>query len=263
MRKRISITIREELLRKLDSTVDNTKIRNRSHAIEGILEEKFAGPAVDVLVLAGDPACMARIGGKPLLAHTLALLKNQGFERVVIGTLSPTAGQVEEYFGNGSKLGLNLKYFEQKERVGTAATLRKAKNALTTDVFLLVYADNFFNFNLPELVTFHRQTGGAATMALTTVRTPTKFGVVELQGKQIVGFNEKPEKSDSYLVSTGVFVFDASKAFSAIQEKARSLERDVFPGLIAANKLAGCVVSGKWIPIEGEKDAQAVSKEFF
>ncbi len=260
MRKRISITIRDDLLRKLDSTVDNVRVRNRSHAVESLLEEKFTSSTVDAFILAGDPDCMVRIGDKPLLARTLALLRDQKFEKVLLGTLSPGGKTVSDYFGSGTKTGLEIRYMEQKERVGTAATLRKAKNHLTS-TFLLIYGDNYFNFDLQELVSFHKQTGAIATMALTTVRTPTKYGVVELQGRQVVGFNEKPSKSDSYLVSAGVLVFD-SKIFSAIPESAKSLEKDVFPGLIATNRLSGCVVSGKWIPIEEGKDAEAVSKEF-
>jgi NDP-sugar pyrophosphorylase family protein len=179
----------------------------------------------------------------------------------MIGITSDLIDEVKSEFGDGSNLGITISYLEQKDKIGTAATLRKAKSRFS-DTFLLIYGDNLFDFNLRELLSFHNQTGAFATAALTTVKTPSKFGVVELQGKRIASFNEKPNRADSFLVSTGVFAIDP-RLFSALPEKAKSLEKEVFPELVRANKLAGCVLAGKWAPIQTESDVEEVGKGFF
>jgi NDP-sugar pyrophosphorylase family protein len=260
MRKRISVTIREDLLRQLDATVGSGSITNRSRAIESLLEERFTQPSADVFLLVGDPFSTKRVGGKLLLNHVLTLLKSQNFLRILIGVTSDILGDLKKEFGNGEALGLSISYLEQKEKIGTAATLRKAKNRFS-NTFLLIYGDNLFNFDLRELLAFHRQTGAFVTAALTTVNSPSSFGVVELQGKLITSFNEKPAQAESHLVSTGVFVIDP-RSFPFIPEKARSLENEVFPKLVEEGKLAGCVLSGRWAPIQSEADVDSIGEEF-
>ncbi|MFH0961333.1 MAG: sugar phosphate nucleotidyltransferase [archaeon] len=246
MRRRISITLKEDVLQRLDELSGETSESNRSRAIEKILEDALSPTGVPAVILAGDAQSLKETSGKPIILQIIAFLREMGVSKITICTTSSISSELKKVIGNAEGTGIN--YSEQKEKTGTAAALKKIKSK-PKGVFLLIYGDNFFEFNLNDLVGFHNNSGADVTAALTTVKTPTDFGVVDLQGKFITAFNEKPKEAESHLVSTGIFVFSES-IFPQISESARSLEKDVFPGLCAKRKLAGCVLSGKWLPAE-------------
>lgn len=243
MRRRISITLGEDLLRKLDETAGGEAEGNRSRMIEELLTASLSPGLPQAVVLAGDERVFRQMSGKPVLAHILETLKSQGVQDILVAETPETAAKAA---GIIDQLGGRIKQFEQRRKEGTAAALRAAKKLLTA-TFLLVYGDNFFDLSLKELVSFHRQTGALVTAGLTTTNTPSEYGVVQLEGKFVTAFNEKPREADSHLVSAGIFVVDR-KAVSLLAPEARSLEKDVFPGLVSDRKLAGCVLSGKWMP---------------
>src|SRR3989338_574688 len=95
---RLTITLEEDLLKRVDSAIDGTKIRNRSHAIESLLTTCLIPKSTKVLILAGGqgvkfrpltyelPKSLLPISGKPLLEHTLSSLKAQGLTDIYIST---------------------------------------------------------------------------------------------------------------------------------------------------------------------------------
>ncbi len=241
MRERISITISSDLLSEVDDFVDGVKVRNRSHAIEVLLQKALTRSLPPVYVLAGEAEkCMKRLEGKPLLQHTLELLSRQGFEKV---TMAVIGDEVKDYFRDGSGLGLEIGYVEEEGLTGTARALADAEE-LWEETFLVVYGDNYFDFDLTDLVSFHRKSKSVGTVALTTSGSPGDYGVINLKGGKVVGFTEKPEKAESYLVSTGIFVFEAG-IFDYLGESS-SLEREVLARVVKKEELAGYVMEGKW-----------------
>lgn len=256
MRKRISITIKTSLLDRIDRLVDGLKIRNRSHAIETVLERALEVRSPEVFVLAGDEGCVKEVNGRPVLEHLLRLFRKQGLERITISTVSSLVRSLKEKFEDGGRLGLKIKYAEQREKGGTAAALR---GSAFNDTFLLVYGDNIFNFDLGELVNFHRASNSIATMALTTADRPEEYGVVELSGTRVVGFNEKPPCAESYIVSAGIFVLEP-KILSYVSQGA-SLE-EVLSAIVRREKVSGYVLHGFWSSLRGREEEKLASVEF-
>src|SRR3954468_3022750 len=115
-RERLTITLRSDLLKELDDTVDGERLRNRSHAIEYYLSKSLGHKAVKVLILAGGkpvyfesekkslPKAMVKIAGKPLLEQTLQRLKAAKLTDVYI-SIGEGGNIIEEYFGDGSQMG--------------------------------------------------------------------------------------------------------------------------------------------------------------
>ncbi len=254
MRKRISITIRSDLLNKIDRSVDGVTIRNRSHAFETYLEKAFQIGFPEIFILAGDERCMKKVKNAPLLEHTLRFLKKKGLKDIILGVTPQSAKKISDFFGDGKRLGIGIKYYEG-ERSGTAGTLRNAKELLK-HTFVLLYGDNYFNFDIMDLISFHKSTNSLASVALTTVETPGRYGVAKLQGNRIVEFTEKPDAASSYIISTGIFVFEP-KIFDYIMPNARDLETDVLTELIKQNKLTGYVMSGKWSDLSKENPVKS------
>jgi mannose-1-phosphate guanylyltransferase len=275
-RKRITITLKDEILRQLDAVVDGRTIRNRSHAVEQLLSQSLMQKPIRALILAGGrgvsftyassetPKALLPIAGKPLLEHTLEKLKSAEIKDVVISVGS--GGQkIKDHFRSGARWGMNITYLDQVPgRKGTAQPVRQAITEFSSGgIFLLIYGDVLTDINYMDLLDFHRsQTGLVSTMALTSVERVSMWGVARLVGSRIVEFEEKPKnpKTHSHLVNAGIYVAEPS-IFRYIQPGAVKLESDVFPRLAEEGKLGGYAYDGAWYDVSTQQVYDKVSTE--
>lgn len=261
-RERVTITLRQDLLKKIDRLVDGVRVRNRSHAVEGILSRNLGVQPRTAVILAGGrglkmrpftdemPKSMFPVHDKPILEHILLQLRDQGIQRVIL-LLGHLGEKIERYFGDGTRLGLELSYIREKTAQGTAGALRLVKPVLNEEAFYLLHGDVLAQLDLVALADFHAEHGRAMTMALTSVADPTAYGAVRMSGINVVDFQEKPAEDlrVSRLINAGVYVLGAS-VLSHIPTTGKSyVETDIIPKLIAQRELAGYVFEGKWFDI--------------
>lgn len=274
-RERLTITLRSDLLKYIDGVIDGDKLRNRSHAIEYYLSKALGLRAVKVLILAGGkpvhfesegksvPKAMVKIAGKPLLDHTLHRLKACKFTEVVI-SIGEGGELIEEYFGDGSKMGLNISYIRQKSRTeGTAQPVFQAREFLGSGSFLLIYGDVLSDIDFSDFVEFHRlQKNALCTMALSSSETVSMWGLSRLQGNRIVEFEEKPKspKTFSHLINAGIYLME-NEIFNYLPPKTGKLESDVFPRLAEEGKLAGYPFEGLWLDISSSAAYRQAMRE--
>lgn len=274
-RERLTITLRDDVLKLVDMAIDGETIRNRSHAIEILLSQCLTPQKVKVLILAGGkpvyfdsekrvlPKTMVKIGGKPLLEQTLLRLKAAKFTDITI-SIGKDGGIISDYFGDGSKWGLNISYLEQaKDCKGTAHALLGAKSVLKDEDFLLLYGDVLCNIDYNELLEFYRQQkSSVCIMALTSSASVNLWGLAKLNGNKIISFEEKPKnpKTFSRLVNTGVYFMNRD-IFNFIGTKSGKLEGDVFPRLAEEGKLFGYPYEGLWMDISNSAAYQQAIKE--
>lgn len=274
-RSRLTITLRKDLLPFLDQTIDGTKIRNRSHAIEYILGNHLQGPKIrKAVILAGGkgiqmrpltyemPKTMIPVHGKPILQHIIESLRDQRIKdiTVLIGHLGE---MIQDYFKDGSKFGVNIDYVKEKHQYGTGGSLRELKNKIN-DAFVLIYGDVLSEINYLDFIDFHKSHNQIASMALTSQDHPTEYGVVNLQGSKIVKFEEKPEKKPglSHLINAGMYILESS-IFKFIPPKGYvSLEQDILPDLAKKEKLFGYPFSGLWFDVATPEIYENVIKEW-
>jgi mannose-1-phosphate guanylyltransferase/phosphomannomutase len=156
----------------------------------------------------GRPKPMVPIVNKPVLGHILDLLKYHGIVDVVI-TLQYLPAAIQDYFGNGSNIGMNLRYVVEESPLGTAGGVKNAARHLD-DTFLVISGDALTDFDLRAMLDFHDQAQALATLALYSVKDPQQYGVLVTDERgQIVQFLEKPDWSNviSDTVNTGIYVF--------------------------------------------------------
>lgn len=261
-RQQITITLRKDIVRSLDSEIDGAKIRSRSHAVEYVLSKYFKPGLKKAVILAGGtdekmgeltkntPKPMLKIQGKPIIAHTVEWLAASGVQEIaiVIGSHGQT---IRNYFGDGSKLGIRIRYIEEGEPRGTGGTLKLTKNFVGDDTFLFIYGDVLVDIGLNELLAFHENNNGLMTLAITSTDDPSSYGAVRLAGQSVVEFIEKPESNHltSRLVASGLHIVDPHFFSFMPKKKLFSLERDVLPKLAKEGKLRGYVFSGQWFDI--------------
>ncbi len=274
-RDRLTITLRKDILKKVDSIIDKTTIRNRSHAIETLLTRAIAPKIESAVILAGGegiklrpvtyeiPKSLLPIHGKPLVEYTIEVLKKADIRNIIFA-IGHLGNKIRAHFGDGSKFGVRISYSEERKGLGTGGALRNATQFIKGTSFLTIHGDILAQINLLDLLQFHSQQNVTATMALTTTSDIETHGNVSLRGSRIVDFLEKPKKAQelSLLINAGIYVFEPSIISYLPKIGPCSLERDVFPKLASDQQLAGFPFDGKWFDITTTKSYEQALKNW-
>src|SRR5262249_23270019 len=137
------------------------------------------------------PKPMVPIVGRPVMEHILNLLKTHGITEVVV-TVQYMASAIEDYFGDGSQLGMHIAYSREEVPLGTAGRVKTAEELLN-EPFLVISGDALTDFNLSDLIAFHTERQAMATLTLASVANPLEYGVIITDEQQrIRQFLEKP-----------------------------------------------------------------------
>ncbi len=267
MKRKISVTIEDNVLRGIDSAIDNVFIRNRSQAIE-FLAKTAMGERKQAAILAGGPEeklrisetayrITARIGNTTVIEKAVKKLRENGFRDIFIVARQNVLTQVFNILKDGSNFNIKVTYVEEKESDGSADSLRLLKGKITNN-FLAVYGHIIFDrINIQELWNQHVKQGTAvATLVLTTAPNPIEKGTVKVEGNKILEFIQKPKKTDVYLVFSPIFV--ATPEIFNIEGS--SLEYDVFPRLAGQGLLYGHASSEREQHVHSISDTKAISK---
>ena len=179
------------------------------------------------------PKPMVPIMNKPLLERSMENLRMCGINEIVIST-GYLSQYIEDYFGDGSKFGLNIQYVYEKTPLGTGGAIRKT-GYLYNDTFLVLNADILCEMDYCELVSFHKKKAAAVTIAVTIVSDPGDYCAIEYdESDYAVSFTEKPEVHEikSNFISAGVYVLEPEVLKKISEGRPVSAEREVFPMLL-------------------------------
>ena len=204
------------------------------------------------------PKCMVPLNGKPLIYWTISWLKSQGFEHIVMG-VAYRKEAVINYFKNNSQ-GLQIDFSEHTVEGETGEGFRLAiSRFVKDDDFLAMNGDEITSLNLERLEELHLKNKPVATITVAPMRSP--FGILELEGDNIVSFKEKPLVENMF-VSIGVYIFN-QKIIEYIPENG-SIEKTVFPLLVKKRALKACKLKPEelWLTINSVKDLSVAEKEF-
>jgi len=181
---------------------------------------------------------MMPLAGRPLLSYILELLRRHGVSEVYINLYwHPEA--VQQHFGKGEAEGVHLHYLLEEELSGTAGPLRKLRQYLQGESFLVLNGDNLTNLDLAELVRFHRQAGAMLTVALHAEALedlPAKSVAEFLPDGRITRFQEKPspDRLSSRWSSAGIYVVEPAVIDLIPEDSPYDFGRDLIPRLLEA-----------------------------
>jgi mannose-1-phosphate guanylyltransferase len=188
------------------------------------------------------PKCMVPIAGRPLLEHTVKILRDQGVRRLIVN-VHHLAHVITDHFGDGRRFGVDIRYSLEHELLGTAGGVRRAfDQGLLGDRFFVWYGDNLSRCRLDALTALHSRMDAEATIALHHREDPTRSGIVGLDDDSTIRrFLEKPtpEQVFSNWVNAGIYLVEA-RVLAHIPDGFCDFGREVFPKMLSAgNKLAG------------------------
>ena len=180
--------------------------------------------------------CMIPISGRPLLEHNIDALKNYGVTYLVIN-LHHLPQTITDYFGDGSRFGVQITYSLESELLGTAGAVRKVADFFN-GAFFLWYGDNMSDCNLNRLWQFHNSRKALITIALHHREDPTRSGIVGLdENCRVTRFLEKPRADQvfSHWVNAGILVLEREVLARISDQQPSDFGRDVFPALLEQN----------------------------
>jgi len=171
---------------------------------------------------------------RPLMVYMLEWLRGHGVDDVIMSCGFLAAG-VRDVLGDGSQLGIRLRFVEEPEPRGTAGALKYAEQLLD-ERFLMLNGDVLTDLDLSAQLHQHEATGATATLALVPVDDPTSYGLVRLRADHVVAeFLEKPSADtllDTNLISAGAYVLERSVLDLIPPDRKVSIEREVWPALV-------------------------------
>ncbi len=186
---------------------------------------------------------------RPFISFMLEWLKGHGIDDVIM-SCGFLATSVRNVLGDGSGLGIRLRFVEEPDPRGTAGALKFAEPMLD-ERFLMLNGDVLTDIDLTAQIAQHARTGARATLALVPVEDPTAYGLVHLEeDRSVRDFVEKPssDRIDTNLISAGAYVLEREVLDLVPPGRHVSIEREVWPLLIGAG-LYGFPSESYWLDI--------------
>src|ERR1700691_6201020 len=186
---------------------------------------------------------------RPFISFMLEWLQGHGIDDVIM-SCGFLATSVRNVLGDGSGMGIKLRFVEEPDPRGTAGALKFAESLLD-ERFLMLNGDVLTDIDLTEQIAQHERTGAQATLALVPVEDPSTYGLVHLEGDHAVKeFVEKPssDRIDTNLISAGASVLERSILELVPPDRNVSIEREVWPRL-AGEGLYGFSSNSYWLDI--------------
>jgi mannose-1-phosphate guanylyltransferase len=186
---------------------------------------------------------------RPFIVFMLEWLRGHGIEDVIM-SCGFLATSVRNVLGDGSSLGIRLRYVEEPDPRGTAGALKFAESMLE-ERFLMLNGDVLTDIDITAQVAQHERTGARATLALVPVEDPSAYGLVHLdEDRAVSDFVEKPSSDsiDTNLISAGAYVLEREVLELVPEQRNVSIEREVWP-LLIGNGLYGFPSESYWLDI--------------
>jgi mannose-1-phosphate guanylyltransferase/phosphomannomutase len=199
------------------------------------------------------PKPMLPVVNRPVLGHILHLLKQHGIVDVVI-TLQYLAAQIQDYYGDGKAFGMNIEYVIEESPLGTAGSVKNAQPYLEKDKpFLVISGDALTDFDLTQLVAYHRRRAALLTMALYHVPDPLEYGIINVnEDGRVAQFLEKPKWGavTSDTVNTGIYVVQPEVLDRIPPDRPVDWSQHIFPQMLAAGEeLYAYIADGYWCDV--------------
>ena len=270
-KQKVSLSLREDIIKKIDKYADGINFSSRSHVIEKFLENYLSQNRFCVILAGGNPKNLwvketgtyrplVKVNNVTLIEHIIKKTVEINYKNIIVVGSKEINTAIFNEIENGSRLDCNIIYIEEKEFKNTANTLRSAKKYLK-DTFLIIPCDHYFDFDLRKLENIHRANDFTMTLAVYggAKFSWSKTAMVELDGNDIIKYWVYPKTKETNLIST-LIGFAEPDIFSLISDKTSSLQNEVSIGLIKERKLGGVLLSGNFVNVHTKQDVMLIEK---
>jgi mannose-1-phosphate guanylyltransferase/phosphomannomutase len=206
---------------------------------------------------------MVPVANIPVMEHVINLLQSHDIKDIY-ALLYFQPQIIKDYFKDGERLGVKIKYIEAEEDLGTAGAV-KCVQEFMNETFIVISADIVTDFDLSSAIQFHKEKKASVTILLTRVKDPLSFGIVLLdKNGRITRFLEKPSWGEVFsdTVNTGIYIIEPRMLEYIPKGKNFDFSKDLFPALLQMNEaLYGYVCKGYWKDIGNIEDYRVAHQE--
>ncbi|MCY9763830.1 sugar phosphate nucleotidyltransferase [Paenibacillus alvei] len=199
----------------------------------------------------GTPKPMVPLLNRPCMEYIIELLKRYDIHQIAV-TVQYLPEIIRNHFGDGSKYGVQLHYFEEDIPLGTAGSIKNAETFLN-ETFVVISGDALTDFNLRQAIHYHKEKQALATIVLTQVSLPLEYGVVMTDEEgRVSRFLEKPSYGEIFsdTVNTGIYVLEPEILNWIPERESYDFSLQLFPRLLEQQqRLYGYTASGYWSDI--------------
>ncbi len=211
------------------------------------------------------PKPMVPICNLPMMEHVVQLLVKHGITHVT-ALLYFQPNIIRDYFGDGSKFGVDMHYAQPDDDYGTAGAVRYAVPKATEPI-LIISGDLATDFDLSEAIEWHKKKQAEATILLTRMENPLAYGIVITDDDgRIVRFLEKPSWGEAFsdTINTGIYILEPS-AIEMIPPKTNfDFSQNLYPLMLSRQMgLYGKITSGYWKDVGNVSEYQRAHADFF
>ena len=211
------------------------------------------------------PKPIVPIFDRPFLRYQIELLRQVPEIDEIVLSLNYQPRRIEEVFGDGSDLGVQIRYVVEPQPLGTGGAIKFAAGSTPKGPVVVFNGDVLTSVDLPALLALHRDRKARATIVLTPVDNPTAFGLVETDPNgNVTAFREKPSADEVTVdtINAGIYVIEGETLDRIPAETAYSIERGYFPSLIERKEtFVAHIYRGYWIDIGTREKYQQVHSD--
>ena len=202
------------------------------------------------------PKPMLHVAGKPMLEHIIERARSEGFQNFILA-VNYLGNVIEDYFGDGSNLQVNINYIRESSPLGTAGALALLEKKPTQPI-IVTNGDVLSDINYGEILDFHVRHDAVATMAVRLYEWQHPFGVVQTNGVDIVGFEEKPINRTH--INAGIYAL-SPKALTHIEPDSPLDMPSLFENLQAeGNRTVAFPMHEPWLDVGRPDDLVLANK---
>jgi len=195
------------------------------------------------------PKPMILVGNKPILWYIMKVYSRHEHKDFIL-CLGHLGGKIREYFQDSKNVekDWNITFVDTGLEKNKGERLKKVKDFIKEDNFLVAYGDDLSDVDINEVLESHRQNNKIVT--LTAVNPISQYGILEIDGNEVIGFKEKPRLD--HWINGGYFVFN-KKIFGYLKE-GWDLEKEVFKELAKKRQINAFKHVGFWMSMNTLKD---------
>jgi dTDP-glucose pyrophosphorylase len=204
------------------------------------------------------PKPMVEVGGVPILETILERLSAQGFQNVYL-SVNYKADMIEEHFGDGRDWGVQVNYLREQKRRGTAGALSLLPER-PSDPLLVLNGDLLTTLNFGRLIDFHRKQSVTATMCVRGREVEIPYGVVETDGHEVSGIEEKP--TYRHFVNAGIYVLEPDTLDAVPDDQFYDMTEHLQHLIDTGESVTAYPIREYWRDIGQKKDLFEAKEEF-
>lgn len=180
------------------------------------------------------PKSMVMVKDKPFLWYQLELVKKHQIRDIVL-CVGYLADQIKDYFKEGGEIGMNIRYSEEKEPLGTAGALKNAEPLLDNE-FLVMNGDSYLMFDYTNIIKCFKKSNKLALMVIYKNYNDYDVSNVSIDNDLVKSYNRKTQTPEMIYIDAGLYVFK-KEVLKLIPNNTKIMLDDTFVELIEQKQL--------------------------